>query len=130
MEKVIVIDGREVVFKSTGALLLRYKAQFQRDALADIMKLEKSIKKVKKENKKIKAARDQEEETEHEIDFEKMDLDVFYRLAWTMAKTADPKIMPLMEWLDTFSEFHMEEIFPEIQELLAKSLMTTRPSKN
>lgn len=42
MEKVLTIDGRQVPFKSTGALLLRYKAQF-RDALQDIFKLQEVL---------------------------------------------------------------------------------------
>ena len=40
MEKILTIDGRQVKFKSTGAFLLRYKAQFGRDALQDILKLQ------------------------------------------------------------------------------------------
>ena len=33
MEKTIIIEGRQVKFKSTAAAMLRYKAQFGRDML-------------------------------------------------------------------------------------------------
>ena len=43
MEKILTIDGRQVKFKSTGAFLLRYKAQFGRDALQDMFALQGSV---------------------------------------------------------------------------------------
>ena len=78
MEKILNIDGRQVKFKSTGAFLLRYKAQFGRDALQDILKLDTAI---DRNSKKI-------------LNLEALDLEVFYNLVWTLAKTADPTILP------------------------------------
>lgn len=113
MEKILTIDGRQVKFKSTGAYLLRYKAQFQRDAIQDIIKLAYAIDEETKEIKNIDA----------------LDLEVFYNLVWTLAKTADPTIQPPMEWLDTFSEFPLMEIIPEITDLIFSSMKSTVPSK-
>ena len=39
MEKTILIDGKQVTFKSTAATPLRYKRQFGKDFFADIIKL-------------------------------------------------------------------------------------------
>lgn len=112
MEKILTIDGRQVKFKSTGAFLLRYKAQFGRDALQDILKLQGVIDK-KNQIKNIDA----------------LDLEVFFNLAWTLAKTADPSIPPPMEWLDTFSEFPMVDILPELTDMILSCLTSTVQSK-
>jgi len=112
MEKILIIDGRQVKFKSTGAFLLRYKAQFGRDALQDILKLQGAIDN-KNQIKNIGA----------------LDLEVFYNLVWTLAKTADPSIPPPLEWLDEFSEFPLMDIIPEIVDMIFSCLTSTVESK-
>ena len=102
MEKILLIDEKPVKFKSTGALLYRYKAQFRRDAMKDIFKLAECF----------------DEESGEITDIEALDLETFYNLVWTLAKTADPTIPPPMEWLDTFSEFPLMEILPEVVEMI------------
>lgn len=114
MEKIINIDGRNVKFKSTGAYLLRYKAQFGRDAIQDVYKL---IDVVDMKTKKIK-------------DISALDLDVFYNLVWVLAKTADPTIGPPMEWLDTFSEFPLMEIIPEVIDMVMSCMAPTVKSES
>jgi len=113
MEKILNIDGRNVKFKSTGAFLLKYKMQFKRDALQDIFRLQNAIK----------------QETNEIKDIEALDLEVFYNLIWALAKTADPSIDPPMEWLDTFSEFPLVEIIPEVMDLIFSCIKSTTPSK-
>ena len=108
MEKILTIDGRQVKFKSTGAFLPKYKAQFGRDALQDIFKLRDAVDS-KGQIKNIDA----------------LDLEVFYNLIWTLAKTADPSIPPPLEWLDEFSVFPLNEILPELTELIFASFSTT-----
>jgi hypothetical protein len=112
MEKVLTIDGRQVTFKSTGALLLRYKAQFGRDALQDIMRLYDAV----DENGRLK-------------DLSALDLEVFYNLIWTMAKTADPSIPPPMDWLDTFGEFPLVGIIPELMGMILSNFTPTVEGK-
>ena len=112
MEKILTIDGRQVKFKSTGAFLLRYKAQFRCDPLKDIYKLKDCL------------------GPEGEIvNLETFDLELFYNLIWTLAKTADPQIPPPMEWLDEFNEFPLMEILPEIQDMLFSAMGATAESK-
>ena len=112
MEKILTIDGRQVKFKSTGAFLLRYKAQFGRDAIQDILRLQFAI-----DNKgQIK-------------NIDALDLEVFYNLVWTLAKTADPSIPPPLEWLDEFSEFPLMDIIPEIVDMIFSCLTSTVESK-
>lgn len=112
MEKVLTIDGRQVRFKSTGAFLLRYKAQFGRDALQDILRLQSAI------------------DSKGQIkNIDTLDLEVFYNLIWTLAKTADPNILPPLEWLDTFSAFPLMDIIPEIVDMIFSCLSSTAESK-
>jgi len=116
MEKTIVIDGKKVKFKSNGATPLRYKAQFGKDFLKEILKMspiEKIGKKKKNQELDVK-------------DLEALDFEVFYNIAWIMAKTADPSIEEPLEWLSSFDEFPIAEILPEMQELITASLMTTK----
>lgn len=112
MEKIITIDGRPVQFKSTGAFLLRYKAQFGRDALADIYKLQQAI--------------DGKGQIQN---IDALDLEIFYDLVWTLAKTADPTIPPPMEWLDEFSEFPLMDIMPQLMDMIFSCLSSTAKSK-
>ncbi len=121
MEKILIIDGRPVKFKSTGAFLLRYKAQFHRDALKDIYKLKDSIEE------------EVDEETGDKVhvlkDIESLDLEVFYNLVWTLAKTANPEIPPPLEWLDTFSEFPLFDILPDVMDMMFASMEASVQSK-
>lgn len=113
MEKILTIDGRQVKFKSTGAFLLRYKAQFHRDAIKDIYKMAEGF----------------NLETNEVTNIDTLDLDVFYNLVWTLAKTAEPSLPPPLDWLDTFSEFPLLDILPELSEMIFKSLSSTIPGK-
>lgn len=113
MEKILNIDGRDIKFKSTGAFLLRYKAQFKRDAIQDIYKLGEAI----------------DIKTKKIIKIDALDLDVFYNLVWTLAKTADKNIPPPMEWLDTFGEFPLEDILPELIEMVMSTMKGSVESK-
>ena len=92
---------------------MRYKAQFGRDAIQDIFKLQNAINPKTNELKDISA----------------LDLEVFYNLVWTLAKTAEPNLPPPMEWLDTFSEFPLVEILPEVMDMIMSCLQPTATSK-
>ena len=113
MERILTIDGRQVKFKSTGAFLLRYKAQFGRDAIKDIYKMVGAF----------------DKETNEITDISVLDLEVFYNLVWTLAKTADPSLPPPMEWLDTFSEFPLIDIVPELMDMMFSCIKPSVTSK-
>lgn len=97
-------------FKATSAFLLLYKRQFQRDALRDLMQLESAT-----------------DKTNGQMDLDKIDTDTFYRLLWVLARNADPTIAPdLVEWVGSFDDFPLIDIFTEAQELLLKSLQVSK----
>jgi hypothetical protein len=121
MEKTIIIDGKEVRFKSTAATPLRYKAQFGKDFFADVVKIGALEKLMKLDPENIKRE-----------DLEGIDFDMFYNIAWTMAKTADPSIPDPIAWLDQFDVFPMLDIIPELQDLILSNIQSkkkNRPSK-
>lgn len=111
MEKTITIDGKDVRFKSTGATVLRYKAQFGRDFFADIMKLQVLSKLGK-------------QPTAEQL--QSIEIEVLYNLCWVLAKTADKSIPEPMEWLDTFDEFPIIEIIPQLQDLLISTFQSKK----
>jgi hypothetical protein len=115
MEKTIIIDGKEIRFKSNGATPMRFKAQFGKDYFKEILKMAplESLANKKKEDIDIK-------------DLEALDFEVFYNIAWIMAKTADTTIPEPIAWLEQFDEFPMAEIIPELQDMLLASIQTSK----
>ncbi|QCV56259.1 hypothetical protein [Thermoactinomyces vulgaris] len=115
MEKTIIIDGKEVRFKSTAATPLRYRAQFGRDFFAEILKMGALEKLSNLDPEKVTRE-----------DLEGLDFEVFYNIAWVMAKTADPKIPDPISWLDQFDVFPMLDIIPELQDLILSNIQSKK----
>lgn len=113
MEKTVTIDGKAIQFKTNGATPLRYKAQFGKDYFKEILKLAPLEKMAGK--KKVDAK-----------DLEVLDFEVFYNIAWIMAKSAKPDIPDPITWLEEFEEFPLVEIIPELQDLMLASFQTTK----
>ena len=93
---------------------MRYKAQFGKDYFKEILKM-LPLAKAKKKKKELDVA-----------DLEVLDFEVFYNVAWVMAKTADPSIPEPLEWLSSFEEFPLMEVFTEIQDLMNATLQSTK----
>lgn len=105
MEKTLDIDGKKVRFKATGGTMLRYKMQFGREYLADCAELAK----VKKSNS-----------------IADIDLTPFYRIIWVLAKTADPDIPELLEWLDSFEHFPVLDIIEQLNDVIGGNIKIDR----
>lgn len=110
MEKTLTIDGQEVRFKSTGATPLRYKAQFRKDYFSELMKM-----------RSLESVMNGDAEALASFDFEGL-----YEIVWTLAKTADKDIPEHLEWLEGFDEFPLFDIFMELQDLIMKSLQSSK----
>lgn len=113
MEKTIIIDGRQVTFKSSGALPKRYKMQFGRDYFSDMLAM-KSM---------------SEEIVDGNGEMQSVNFDLFYDIAWTLAKTADNSIPDPVSWLDEFDVFPIADILPQIQELITVSISSNNAKK-
>ncbi|HHX63229.1 MAG TPA: hypothetical protein GX707_21330 [Epulopiscium sp.] len=107
MEKIIKIGDQEVALKTTGATLLRYKIQFGKDLLTELIKLDGAYK-------------------DGELQPDKIDFEVFFNILWIMAKTADSTIKPPVEWLDEFEEFPILEVLPKVMEMLVCLMRTSK----
>src|SRR5699024_1214442 len=55
-------------------------------------------------------------------DLDYIDFEVFYNIAWALAKTADRNIPDPITWLDGFDTFPIFEIIPEIQDMITSSI--------
>lgn len=105
MERVIKFDKYEIPMKATAATLARYRSAYNRDLLVDFKSLQNAI--------------DKGQITSSVID-------VFVRLAHTMARQADPEInQDPFEWVDGFDVFPISEILFPITTLWAESLGVT-----
>ena len=127
MEKTITIDGKQVRLKATAATVKRYKAQFRRNLFADLMGLGAISTLTSPDGS-------QQPLDMFNVDLSNVDFELIYDLTWLYAKTTDPSIPNPMTWLDEFEEFPIEEIMPEVMELVqvtmgAKKIKKTMESK-
>lgn len=107
MEQVIKIDGREVRFKSSAAFAKKYRAYFNRNVFSDFFMLSNAL---------------SGSGEEKQVNYNELDIDVFYDIAWVLAKNADPSIPPVVEWLDEFDEFPLTEVMPKLMEMVTRSM--------
>lgn len=133
MEKTLTIDGKLVRLSSNASTPLRYKMQFKKDYFAELLKLAKVFD-VNSEEAEATGADEKEQKETEELDLSQiayddldhLDFEVLYNFVWILAKTADKTIPAPLEWLDTFDEFPIVEIFPEVTGLLQSSLKTKK----
>lgn len=115
METTITIDNKPVTFKSSGAVPKRYKMQFGRDFFKDLIGMglvDKDYGRLS-ENEQLESIR-------------KIDFDMFYDIAWTLAKTADDKVPDPLTWLDSFETFPIVDIVGELQDILAATISSKK----
>lgn len=118
MEKIINIDGKEIKFKATAGLPIRYRNAFGTEYLGDLQKAGLTAKNL--QEIAVKSNKDGTDSlTVEEINnLSNIDISVFYQIAWAMAKTADNTIPPLLDWLDSFDNFPIAVIIGELAELM------------
>lgn len=106
MEKVLNIGGKQVKMKSTAGTMMRYRNNFNRDFIKDLVKLQAKL----------------TDKIEKGEEFEALDLDLFEKIAWCMAKTADNSIPDIENWLDEFDTFDIMQVLPELMSLLVANM--------
>lgn len=98
-EKKILIGGKEIPLKTSAYTPLLYANLFNANIFAEMQDI-------------ITAAANN-----GSVPFEKVI--TLYRLAYCMAKHADPKLPPMDEWMDQFDVYDIPEIAGELIELWA-----------
>lgn len=120
MEKILVIDGKEVGFRASALTPRLYRHKIGRDIIRDLNQLKRSYE---------KAVNSKHEETEKE-EMPIVDLEIFENVAFVMAQQYDANIPNTAEeWLEGFSVFSIYEILPDILELWQLNQQTTSTPK-
>lgn len=104
MIKTLIIDGKEVTFKSTGGTMMRYRNQFNSEFLADLA----ALKSVTTDNFSLFTSRSIEQ------------------IIWVLAKTSDSSIPDPQTWYDSFEEFPIYEVWGQLQDMVTGSFKTLR----
>ena len=112
IQKSILIDGKNVLFKAIAAVPRLYRLKFRRDIFKDFIALEQSV---------------QENTSGITID----SLELFENIAYIMAKHADPENVPENpdDWLENFNTFSIYEILPQLMDLWGLNIETQSESK-
>lgn len=115
MEATIRIDGRDVHFRSTAATPLLYRQKFNRDLLRDLKSL----------------AAEMHGAADGKTDLPVRVLATFERMAYIMARQADPDTVPNTpeEWLDGFSIMPFYAIMPILLDLWSGNVTGLEESK-
>lgn len=106
MTKEVQIGGKDIVLRATGSLPLAYRLMFNRDLLQDMDKWREQLRLKLEEAEAAKAVEASEAaaETPNAI-LHTMDIVLIARLAYCMAKSAEPSIPDSMTaWLDTIED--------------------------
>lgn len=115
METTIKIDGKDLRLKSTAAVPMLYRRQFNRDLLQDAQAVAQAMKdkEVSGKNLPLEA------------------LTMFENMAYIMAKHADPSMEANTpeEWMEGFSTLSIYAIYPVVQALWEGNLARLEEAK-
>ncbi len=104
MEKTIKIDGRDVRFRSSGALPIVYRAYTGRNLFADVMQLDHA--------------------------FENLETEFLEDMIWCAAKLAadhaGEQIDDQVKWFDGFDAFPIFDVFTDLNDLFTSALKTSK----
>lgn len=114
MEKIINIGGKDVKFKASAGTLYRYRMYFKSDMIKDFIHLKNKV-----SNKELNS----------EEQLEVVDLELFERIAWVLAKTGDDNIKPIEQWLDDFDSFSIYQILPQLSDMIIENFRGANQEK-
>lgn len=112
LEKTITISGKKVNFILDGSLPLRYRVQYQKDYFSDILAIVPVLELINRDKP-----------TQESV-FTNLDTTPIYNVVYLMAKTADGTIGEMIEWVASFDEFPVFDIFMELESLLLANMQT------
>ena len=114
LTKKVIIDGQEVTFRASAAVLRIYRMKFHRDIYRDLDLLQKSV----------------DTSSEEASTLDTFSLEMFENIAYVMAKHADPSVPDTPEeWLDQFNTFSIYQVLPEIIKLWKLNVQTDIEAK-
>lgn len=116
MKRTIEIQGKKITLESNAFTTLLYKKQFNKDYFKELLLVAKVFK-----------GRDSfslEDLTAESL--EAFDSELFYRLFWIFAFTADSTIPDFLEFYREYAFLTLEDIIENVGELLKVSLVTKK----
>jgi len=138
MQKIINIGDKEVRLDNNIGWAIEYRDQFGKDILPVVMPLLttliESISTVLSEAEtdgELTASNIAEALAGRSLDiliplYQAEFVDLVINVLWSMAKTADPNIEPPRKWIKQFEGFYLDEIVPELLELVLRGLVSTK----
>lgn len=117
MDKTVYIGGKPVVFRKTAGTMLRYKRQFGRELYPDLIKIYDLFPVLRQ----YTDGKDEMSEAQ-KVEIAKVMLGTetewMYDILYIMAQQADPSIRDELEWLDSFDDFNVFEVFIQLMPLI------------
>lgn len=117
MDKTIYISGRPVVFRKTAGTMLRYKRQFGRELYPDLIKIY-DLFPVLRQYTDGKDEMTEAQKVELAKAMLGTETEWMYDILYIMAQQAEPSIRDELEWLDSFDDFNVFEIFIQLMPLI------------
>lgn len=118
MKCTVHIDDRAIPLEWRGGTAIQYKYVFKRDPIADLMAL---IDVVNLESGELTAS-----------DLGGFDSEIFYRIFWVAARTADKDVNEdFFDFLDEFDSIPIADLLEQgMFEMLVGSMISTKEPKN
>lgn len=124
MRKIIMVGEQEYELGTSAYTPIAYKQQFGKDYFQDLFSMLKNQSFMSELNK---LNSDEKELNEVDISIlSDFDMTFFNRLFWTFAKTANPHIKPYEQFFMEMETFPIQEIGPELMEMLNASMSTKK----
>lgn len=124
MRKIIMVGEKEYELGTSAYTPIAYKQQFGKDYFQDLFSMLQN-QSLMSELSKLNS--DEKELNEVDISIlSDFDMTFFNRLFWTFAKTANPHIKPYEQFFMEMETFPIQEIGPELMEMLNVSMSTKK----
>ena len=124
MRKIIMVGEKEYELGTSAYTPIAYKQQFGKDYFQDLFSMLQNQSLMSELNK---LNSDEKESNEVDISIlSDFDMTFFNRLFWTFAKTANPHIKPYEQFFMEMETFPIQEIGPELMEMLNASMSTKK----
>lgn len=110
MQKIINVDGQDILLKINGGFLIDYKMRFKKDVFQEFFKIASALDSAGDDN------------TMEVLSV--LDVETIYNLLYLMAKTADNSIPDEpVEWFRKFDVFPIVDFLGDMIELMTDSFM-------
>ena len=117
MDKTIIISGRPVVFRKTAGTMIRYKRQFGRELYPDLIKIY-DLFPILRQYTDGKNEMTEAQKVEIAKVMLGTETEWMYDILYIMAQQAEPSIRDELEWLDSFDDFNVFDVFIQLMPLI------------